>query len=337
MSATTVALDVMSGDLGPHEAITAALDILQEHSSLSLILVGDTQVIRDKLSCHNGYDATRLTIVHAADVILMSDKPAAALRSKRNSSMRVALEQVSLGAAQACVSCGNTGALMALGRFLLKTFPGIDRPAIITRLPTITGTSYMLDPGANVDCTAEHLYQFAVMGSAMFTALHNQADPRISLLNVGEEQAKGNGQVRLAAQLIQQNPALNYNGFIEGSDLFSGNCELIVCDGFVGNIALKTSEGLAKLLRNNLRQLSSQGLRARLAALLLRPYLKRVVDSTDPDRFNGASLLGLQGIVIKSHGDSDAKRIKQAIKIAMDEAKIDVPNLLNENLEHLLV
>ncbi|WP_426417814.1 phosphate acyltransferase PlsX [Aestuariirhabdus sp. LZHN29] len=335
--ATTVALDAMSGDLGPREAVLAAIASLQEHPDLSLILVGDTPILREHLGDCPPYDTSRLSIVHAPEVVLMGDKPSVALRSKRVSSMRIALEQVSLGPAQACISCGNTGALMALGRFLLKTFPGIERPAIITRLPTPKSCTYMLDLGANVDCTAEHLYQFAVMGAAMITALHHKPRPRIRLLNVGAEEMKGNEQVRLAAQLIKQNEALNYQGFIEGSDLFSGECELIVCDGFVGNIALKTSEGLGRMLQDNIQQIASRNWYTKLASRLFKPYLDRLLHSGDPDRYNGASLLGLQGIVIKSHGQSDCKRIQQAIRQAMEEAENSVPSLLNEHLEHLLV
>ncbi|MCL6414800.1 phosphate acyltransferase PlsX [Aestuariirhabdus sp. Z084] len=335
--ATTVALDAMSGDLGPREAVSAAVNSLQEHSDLSLILVGDTPVLRQHLSDCPPYDNNRLSIVHASDVVTMNDKPSVALRSKRASSMRIALEQVSLGAAQACVSCGNTGALMALGRFLIKTFPGIDRPAIITRLPTVANCTYMLDLGANVDCTAEHLYQFAVMGAAMHEALHGTPNPSVRLLNVGAEEMKGNEQVRLSAQLIQDNEALNYQGFIEGSDLFSGSCDLIVCDGFVGNVALKTSEGLARLLRSNIQKMAGRNWYTRLASRLLKPYINQLMMSSDPDRYNGASLLGLQGIVIKSHGQSDSQRIEQAIRQAIIEAQNDVPRLLNDQLEHLLV
>ncbi|RRJ84701.1 phosphate acyltransferase PlsX [Aestuariirhabdus litorea] len=335
--ATTVALDAMSGDLGPREAVLAAVSSLQEHPELSLILVGDTPILRQHLSDCPPYDRSRLSIAHAADVINMDDKPSVALRSKRASSMRIALEQVSLGAAQACISCGNTGALMALGRFLLKTFPGIDRPAIITRLPTESGFTYMLDLGANVDCTGDHLYQFAAMGAAMVEALHQLPSPRIRLLNVGSEEMKGNEQVRLAARLIKHNEALNYQGFIEGSELFSGVCELIVCDGFVGNIALKTSEGVGRMLQHNLQQIATSSWYTRLASLLLKPYIEKLLHSGDPDRYNGASLLGLQGIVIKSHGQSDSKRIQQAIRQAMAEAKNNVPTLLNEHLEQLLI
>lgn len=328
----------MGGDFGPRVVIPASVDALKRHPNLTLQLVGQQHVITpllaDALKQSSAQScASRITVVDAANVIANDERPSRALRKRSDTSMYRAITQVADGAAQACVSAGNTGALMALGRFTLKMLPGIDRPAIITAIPSVTGASYMLDLGANVDCSAEHLLQFAIMGSVMTTAVEGIAEPRIGLLNVGEEEIKGNEQVKLASRLIREHGGLNYIGFIEGDDIFTGKADVVVCDGFVGNIALKSSEGVARLIGRQLKTSFSRSPVRRFIAWLAAPVLDEVRMHIDPARRNGASLLGLQGIVVKSHGSADCTCFGYAIDQAVAEVKMDVPGNINRRLE----
>lgn len=331
----TIALDAMGGDFGPQVVVPAACKALQNHSDLKLILVGDQAKIEKELAKLSSSDSDRLSIHHATQVVSMSEPPAQALRSKKDSSMRVSINLVKEGEAQACVSAGNTGALMATARYVLHTLAGIDRPAIITTLPSLKGHTHMLDLGANVDCKAENLFQFAVMGSVLASAVDDIAEPRVGLLNVGQEAIKGNDQVK-EANLLLEASALNYIGYVEGDDIYCGDVDVVACDGFVGNVSLKTSEGVAKLISNFAKQSFTKNLYTKLVALLAMPVLKEFKNSIDPRRYNGASLLGLQGIVIKSHGGADAYSFEHAISIALLEAKKKVPQLIDKQLENFL-
>jgi glycerol-3-phosphate acyltransferase PlsX len=328
----------MGGDYGPRVVIPASVDALLRHPQLALQLVGQQTIIiplldkaLQELSAQSC--ASRISVIDAANVIENDERPSHALRKRSDTSMFRAITQVAEGAAQACVSAGNTGALMALGRFTLKMLPGIDRPAIITAIPSVKGVSYMLDLGANVDCSAEHLLQFAIMGSVMTTAVEGIAEPRIGLLNVGEEEMKGNEQVKLASRLIREHGGLNYIGFIEGDGIFTGKADVVVCDGFVGNIALKSSEGAARLIGRQLRTSFCRSPVRRFLAWLASPVLDEIRTHIDPARRNGASLLGLQGIVVKSHGSADRTCFGYAIDQAVAEVKMDVPGSINRRLE----
>ncbi|WP_108097405.1 phosphate acyltransferase PlsX [Pseudomonas sp. GV071] len=336
MSAPIIAIDAMGGDFGPHSIVPACIACLAEFPSLHLVLVGQTSLLNELIGRHSGVDRARLHVEQASEVIAMDDRPAQALRSKPDSSMRVALELVRDGRAQACVSAGNTGALMALSRYLLKTLPGIDRPAMMTAIPTQRGHCQLLDLGANVDCSAEHLYQFAVMGSVAAEAL-GVVRPRIALLNVGTEDVKGNQQVKLAASLLQPVSELNYIGFIEGDGLYRGEADVVVCDGFVGNILLKSSEGLASMISARMEALFKQNLGSRLIGSLALPVLKRLQSELAPARHNGASFLGLQAIVVKSHGAAGPEGFQSAIRRAVMEVREDLPQRLHGRLEHLLL
>jgi glycerol-3-phosphate acyltransferase PlsX len=266
----------------------------------------------------------------------MDDLPSKALRGKKDSSMRVAIDLVKGGQAQACVSAGNTGALMATARFVLKTLPGIDRPAIITAIPSIEGHTHMLDLGANVDCSAEHLLQFAVMGSELVTAIEGLSAPRIGLLNIGQEEIKGNEQVKRANELLHGS-GLNYIGYVEGDDVYKGGADVVVVDGFVGNVALKSSEGVAKMVRHYIEQEFRRNWLSKLAGLAALPVMKRFGRSIDPRRYNGASLVGLRGVVIKSHGGADRLAFANAIGIAKKEIHADVQGRIQQRVETLLV
>ena len=336
MSAPIIAIDAMGGDFGPHSIVPACIACLAEFPSLHLVLVGQTSLLNELIARHPGVDRARLHLEQASEVIAMDDRPAQALRSKPDSSMRVALELVRDGRAQACVSSGNTGALMALSRYLLKTLPGIDRPAMMTAIPTERGHCQLLDLGANVDCSAEHLYQFAVMGSVAAEAL-GVVRPRIALLNVGTEDVKGNQQVKLAASLLQPVSELNYIGFIEGDGLYRGEADVVVCDGFVGNILLKSSEGLASMISARMEALFKQNLGSRLIGSLALPVLRRLQGELAPARHNGASFLGLQAIVVKSHGSAGPEGFESAIRRAVMEIREDLPQRLHGRLEHLLL
>ncbi|MGJ7475358.1 phosphate acyltransferase PlsX [Pseudomonas fulva] len=335
MSAQIIAIDAMGGDFGPRSIVQASIACLSATPSLHLTLVGQSSLLEELVSGFSAADRARLQILNAAKVIGMDERPSQALRGKPDSSMRVALELVRDGKAQACVSAGNTGALMALSRAVLKTLPGIDRPAMVAAIPTRTGYCQLLDLGANVDCTAEQLYQFAVMGSVAAQALGVQR-PRVALLNVGTEDIKGNQQVRLAANLLQGARGLNYVGFIEGDGLYRGAADVVVCDGFVGNILLKSSEGLATMVAQRIEQTFRRGLLSRLAGAVAMPLLKRVQADLAPARHNGASFLGLQGIVVKSHGAAGVEGFQSAIQRALIEIQENLPRRLHGRLEDLL-
>ena len=334
--AITIALDAMGGDHGPSVVVPAALTILAREPDLQLILVGDEQVLNEQLRASQGRCSDRLKIRHASQKVEMDELPSVALRSKKDSSMRVALNLVKEGAAQACVSAGNTGALMATARYVLKTLPGIDRPAIISTLPTMRGHTHMLDLGANVDSPAEVLMQFAVMGSVLVEAVDGTSRPTVGLLNVGEEEMKGNEQVKSAAAMLAACP-INYYGFIEGDDIYKGTVDVVVCDGFVGNVALKTSEGVAKMISHFMREEFKRSWLSRAAGLIALPVLKALRGRIDPRSYNGASFVGLQGIVIKSHGGADAFAFSNAIKEAVIEVRKNVPERIRSQLTALLV
>ncbi len=328
----------MGGDHGPGVTVPAALDALKEYGqSLKLILVGDQSVIEQLLKKHKASPSSGLIIHHASEQVLMDESPATALRYKKDSSMRVAINLVKNQTADACVSAGNTGALMAIARSVLKTLPGIDRPAIIYSLPVLlnrtsgqAGRVRMLDLGANVDCTAEHLVQFAVMGSMLTQGVDGLAAPRVGLLNIGSEAIKGSEVVKAAAQLLTDTPLLNYIGFVEGNDIYKGTADVIVCDGFVGNVALKTSEGLASMLISAIKNEFTKGFYSKFAALISAPVLTILKKKFDPSQYNGASLLGLNGIVIKSHGNANRKSYVQAIR----EARVEVENNIVDKIRN---
>ncbi len=334
--AVTIALDAMGGDHGPSSVIPAALQVLREYPGLQLVMVGDEPVIARALREAGGGRSARLTIHHASQRVEMDDLPSQALRLKKDSSMRVALNLVKEELAHACVSAGNTGALVATARYVLKMLPGIDRPAIITTIPCIDGHTHMLDLGANVDAGAEQLFQFAVMGSVLASAVDNVEHPRVGLLNIGQEEIKGNERVKEAARLLAAAGELNYIGFVEGDAIFTGAVDIVVCDGFVGNVALKTSEGVAKMIAHYLKHGFRRNALTRLSGVVAMPVLKAIHRKIDPRRYNGASLLGLQGIVIKSHGGADAFAFANAIRIAMLEVDKAVPQRIGRELQTLL-
>ena len=331
----TIALDVMGGDHGPEVVIPAALASLKAHEDLVIILVGDETIIQAALGESRSSFVGRLVIQHASQRVEMDDLPSHALRNKKDSSMRVALNLVKDGKADACVSAGNTGALMATARFVLKTIAGIDRPAICTKLPSLKGQTWMLDLGANVDCSAEHLCQFALMGSVLASAVDGLAQPRVGLLNIGEEEIKGNEQVRKAA-LCLESSGLHYVGYVEGDDIYKGDVDVVVCDGFVGNVALKTSEGLAKMISEFMKREFTRNLLTKFAGMIALPVLRAFRRRIDPRRYNGASLLGLRGIVVKSHGGADAIAYANAIEFAILEVQQAVPDRISEQLHGLM-
>ena len=304
-AAITIALDAMGGDAGSAVVVPAAVAAVTQHADVNIILVGDETVLQQALQTAGAEQhSSRLTIHHASQQVEMDELPSNALRGKKDSSMRVALNLVKDGTADACVSAGNTGALMATSRFVLKMLPGIDRPAICTSLPSIVSHTWMLDLGANVDCNAEHLFHFALMGSVLAEAVHGTSKPRIGLLNRGEEEIKGNEQVKEAAKLLSENMP-NYDGYAEGDDIYKGGFDVIVCDGFVGNVSLKTSEGVAKMIAAFIKQEFSRSIFTKLVAVVAMPVLKAFRSRIDPRSYNCSSFLWLRGIVIKSHGCAD--------------------------------
>ena len=321
----------MGGDIGVAVCVPAGLTLARQRHELSLILVGQTEKIEPLLQGFEDIES-RVRIVDAREVVGMDESPADALRKKKNSSLRFAIDLVRRGEADACVSAGNTGALMATGRFVLKTLPGISRPAIMTAVPTMQGHAHMLDLGANTNCSPENLFQFAVMGSVVASQIENISRPRIGLLNIGVEDIKGNDTVREAAALLGAS-ALNYVGFVEGDDIFEQKADVVVCDGFSGNVALKSIEGTSRLITHYLRQEFKSGLYGKLAGIIARPVLNSLATKLDPRRYNGASLVGLNGIVIKSHGGADEIAFQQAIQTAMIEVEKAVPDQIRKMLE----
>ncbi len=330
-----LALDTMGGDYGPGEIIPAAIYALKKHHDLELQLVGLEDVIKPRLAQLTPELSIRAQVIHAPEVVAMDEAPSSALRNKKKSSMRVAIEQVKKGQAHACVSAGNTGALMAISRYILKMLPGIDRPAICTTIPGINNHTHILDLGANVDSSAEQLFQFAVMGAELTGAVENIVSPKVGLLNVGTEENKGNDQVKQAAALLS-NSHLNYIGFVEGNHIYSGYADVIVCDGFVGNIALKASEGVAEFFSHHVSSEFKKNLYGKLASVVSMPILKSIRRKTDPRRYDGASLLGLRGIVIKSHGRADRVSFAHALEEAMLEVEKNIPARITSKLEALL-
>lgn len=321
----------MGGDIGVAVCVPAGLTLARQRHELSLILVGQTEKIEPLLQGFEDIES-RVRIVDAREVVGMDESPADALRKKKNSSLRFAIDLVRRGEADACVSAGNTGALMATGRFVLKTLPGISRPAIMTAVPTMQGHAHMLDLGANTNCSPENLFQFAVMGSVVASQIENISRPRIGLLNIGVEDIKGNDTVREAAALLGAS-VLNYVGFVEGDDIFEQKADVVVCDGFSGNVALKSIEGTSRLITHYLRQEFKSGLYGKLAGMIARPVLNSLRTKLDPRRYNGASLVGLNGIVIKSHGGADEIAFQQAIQTAMIEVEKAVPDQIRKMLE----
>ena len=330
-----LALDAMGGDHGPDEIVSAAIYTLKKHHDLELLLVGRENVVNNILARLDPANLDRVQVIHAPDVIAMDEAPALALRNKKQSSMRIAIEQVKKDKAHACVSAGNTGALMAISRYVLKMLPGIDRPAICSILPGINDHTHLLDLGANMDSSAKQLFQFAVMGAELTGAVENIASPRVGLLNVGTEDNKGNDRVKQAALLLSESH-LNYIGFVEGNHIYSGEADVIVCDGFVGNIALKACEGVAEFFNHHVKVEFQKNLYGKLAATVSRPILRTIRRKTDPRRYNGASLLGLRGIVIKSHGSADKVSFAHAIEEAIVEVEKNIPERITSRLEKLL-
>ena len=330
----TIAVDCMGGDHGPTVTLPACAAFLSSHPQARLLLVGRPS---DLSRLPANLDAGRCTVVPASEVVAMDDPVELALRRKKDSSMRVAIAQVKEGAAQAAVSAGNTGALMAIARYVLKTLDGIDRPAIATQMPNATGrATTVLDLGANVDCTAEHLLQFAVMGSALVAA-GGKASPSVGLLNIGEEVIKGNDVIKQAGVLLRQAAErgdLNFHGNVEGNDIFKGTTDIVVCDGFVGNVALKASEGLASMIGGFIREEFSRSWITRLAALVAYPVLAAFKHRVDHRRYNGAALLGLRGLVFKSHGSADAFAFEQAIVRAYDAAHNQLLERVKTRIAH---
>ena len=314
----------MGGDHGPHVTVPAALEFQARVPEVDVVLVGVRDALEAELAARRAAPGPRLRVHHAAEVVAMDEPPAQALRYKKDSSMRVAIDLVKSGEAHACVSAGNTGALMAISRFVLKTLPGIDRPAIATVLPNMRGAhTYVLDLGANVDCTAEHLLQFGIMGAMLAAAVEHKERPTIGLLNIGVEDIKGNEAVKQAAALLRAS-GLNFAGNVEGNDIYRGSVDVVVCDGFVGNVALKCSEGVAEMMVATMREEFSRNALTRLAALAAASVLRAFRDRLDPRRYNGASLLGLRGIVVKSHGSADIFAFGQALERAVEEVRNNV-------------
>lgn len=324
----TIAIDCMGGDHGPSVTVPAALFFLKRNPDVQVILVGIEEIIEPLVPA----DEPRVAVRHATEVVGMDEPPALALKNKKNSSMRVAINLVKEGVADACVSAGNTGALMATSRFVLKMLPGIDRPAICTILPTVKGQAYVLDLGANVDCGPQHLLQFGIMGATLVTAVEHRERPTVGLLNIGEEDIKGNETVKKAAELLKES-GLNFIGNVEGDGIFKGDADVVVCDGFVGNVALKTSEGLAQMLGTFLREEFERSLFTKLAALIALPVLNAFKRRVDPRRYNGATLLGLKGVVIKSHGSADALSFATALSHAADEVRGGVLSRIAERMQ----
>ncbi|MBL8522414.1 MAG: phosphate acyltransferase PlsX [Betaproteobacteria bacterium] len=334
----TIAIDAMGGDHGPSATIPAALQFLGRSSDCRVLLVGKPDVIEAELSRAPGStivrDSARLKVVEAAEVVGMDEDIRSAIRNKKNSSMRVAIDLVKSGEADACVSAGNTGALMGTAKFVLKTLPGIDRPAICAALPTRDGVVYTLDLGANAECTPEHLLQFAIMGAMLCTAVEGKQSPTVGLLNIGSEDIKGNESVKAAGELLKASH-LNFFGNVEGTDIYKGTTDVVVCDGFVGNVMLKTSEGMAKMMADFLKAEYQNGWYSKFAAAISLPVIRRFRHKMDHRRFNGAALLGLKGVVVKSHGSADAFSFSHALQRAATEVEHGLLGLITVEIERL--
>ncbi|MGB2044406.1 MAG: phosphate acyltransferase PlsX [Porticoccaceae bacterium] len=329
-----IAVDAMGGDHGPRAIVAALLNSLRKHTDVSALLFGDQHSLQAELShCSDQSLLSRVEICHSDKVIAATEQPSVSIRRQRDSSMGMALASVSAGQADACVSAGNTAMLMALGLLELKTLPGISRPAICTALPTGNAPTYILDLGANVQCSAQQLAEFALLGSLAVKVLDEIDTPTVRLLNVGEESSKGNETVQQAAALLSTDPRINYCGFIEGDSVFKGQVDVVVCDGFIGNVALKSSEGAARLISQMLVELFRRNWLGRIAALLLARPLRGLKLELDPARYNGAYLLGLNGVVIKSHGAADSVAFGCALDVAIDAAAKNLPAALLPELQ----
>jgi glycerol-3-phosphate acyltransferase PlsX len=328
-----IAIDSMSGDFGPAVTVPASVRALSFLPDLNLVLLGDADAIGTQLDRLNSPHANRIQVLATSQVVAMDEKPSSALRNKKDSSLYRAIQLLKDGEVQACVSAGNTGALLAVGCHVLRTFDGIDRPAICATIPTQNGRAFMLDVGANVDVHAENLHQFAVMGSVLAAAILNKENPRVSLLNIGVEDIKGNEQVKHAVSLLQADSALNYTGFIEAHEIFFDKADVVVCDGFVGNVALKAGEGAARLIGHKLKQSFRGGLFRRVVGMLLRPMLADFRAEINPARYNGASFLGLTATLVKSHGSADVEAFCRAIELTADEVRAEIPQRIQQQLE----
>lgn len=324
----------MGGDHGAHVTVPAALEFAEKHPDAKMVLVGIESAIQAELKKRPQYPQDRVSVRHAEQVVSMEEPPAIALRTKRGSSMRLAIDLLKSKEADCAVSAGNTGALMAMSRFVLKTLPGVERPAIASIMPTMRGKTLMLDLGANVNCSAEQLFQFAVMGAALAGSVEHEEEPSIGLLNIGEEDIKGNDVVKEAAELLRASE-LNFYGNIEGDDIYKGTTDIVVCDGFVGNVALKTSEGLAQMLGAYLREEFTRNWFSKLVAIIALPVINSFKHRVDHRRYNGASLLGLRGIVVKSHGSADSYGFQFAIQRAYDEARANLVDLIAQRMAKL--
>ena len=332
-----ISLDAMGGDHGLSVVVPAALEAVKKHDDIVLTLVGDEQKIKQHLKDSNGSSNEKIWIHHTTQVVTMDEPPAQALRGKKDSSMRIAINLIKEGHVDAAVSAGNTGALMATARFVLRMISGVDRPAICSSIPSINGGhTHLLDLGANVDCKAENLYQFAVMGSILAEAIDSNPSPKIALLNIGQEAIKGNEQVKASNELLEKAKNLNYIGYVEGDGIFHDDVDVVVCDGFVGNTALKTMEGAARMLTAELKNEYTRTIISKIAALFSLSTLNRFRKKFDPRHYNGASFLGLQGIVIKSHGGMDSVGFANAISIARSEVINKVPETISKHLKTVL-
>ena len=333
----TVALDAMGGDFGPRVTVPAAVQALSHFPELKVILIGDRIQIAEQLSLLGYQSNSRLVVQHSDRVISNTEKPSLALRNSDGTSMSQSIDAVAKHEADACVSCGNTGALMALSRFKLKLLPGIDRPALISALPTVSGANtWMLDLGANVSSDADSLFQFAIMGSAL-AEQYLERSPRVAILNIGAEEIKGNDLVKRCAEMLSQTNSINYIGYIEGNQLLSDVADVVVCDGFVGNVCLKACEGTAQIFINKLR---SSMMASSIKGWITRKLFSELFNdlkTLNPDQYNGASLLGLRGIVIKSHGSADVEALVNAIGEALHEVKRQVPSRISDRLEAVLL
>ena len=334
----------MGGDHGLKTTIPASISALNREKSLHITLVGITDQIHAYLNSHfqHKYDNSRLKVVHADEIVKMDESPALALRSKKNSSMRLAINLVKEKAVDACISAGNTGALMATSKFVLKTLPEIDRPAIVYAIPSLDRKTktmnpvYMLDLGANVNCSSEQLFQFGIMGAILAENLKGKKRPTVALLNIGEEEMKGLDSIRQAAKMLYHYDPINYIGYAEGNDIFQAKADVIVCDGFAGNVALKTSEGTAKLIADMIKDSFNNSLFSKTAMLLAAPVLKKIKQKLNINQYNGASLLGLRGIVIKSHGGASAEAFETAIFEAVKEIKHNIPQKIQAQIENVM-
>ncbi|PKG38681.1 phosphate acyltransferase PlsX [Psychromonas sp. Urea-02u-13] len=334
----TIALDAMGGDLGPHISLLAAKKTLQEYPTLSLIIVGTREKIIPLLKQYTLLDHSRLSFIHADNIISMEDNPVYVLRHVSNSSMHVALKIVADGKADACVSAGNTGALMLLAKQALKTIPGISRPALVSGLPNnCAGYTYLLDLGANLQCDSDTLFNFAVMGSVLCENVEQLEKPKVALLNVGKENNKGSDIIKRSASLLNESKHINYVGFIEANELFSSKADVVVTDGFSGNIALKSYEGMGRVFLQQLDKAVNSNFYSKLLGKLLSPILKKQFKHLHPDMYNGASLIGLRGIVVKSHGSANQVAFGYAIEQAIKEIQWQIPNSISNRLEAVLL